>query len=232
MTPSPGIRFSFAALLTLAICTLGVQTAGAAALPGPPRTVIAIQNGSTGARVSWQAPTSDGGSAITNYVVTPYKAGVAQPPRTFGASQMFRVLYGLENGKNYRFTVAAQNGVGLGAASAQTGGITIGAPGQPVILWVKKLARPGTVQVRVNRAIVNQTNGAPVLRLNGTCKSSNGGATGTGRMLAPAAPYQTNMNPWVIVGRLTVGKTYRCTVTATNSRGTGIKSKRSIPVTV
>ena len=40
------------------------------------------------------------------------------------------------------------------------------------------------------------------------------------------------MNPWVIVGRLTVGKTYRCTVTATNSRGTGIKSKRSVPVTV
>jgi hypothetical protein len=40
------------------------------------------------------------------------------------------------------------------------------------------------------------------------------------------------MNPWVIVGRLTLGKTYRCTVTATNSRGTGIRSKPSAAVTV
>jgi hypothetical protein len=181
--------------------------------------------------VSWQAPTSNGGSPVTNYVVTPYKAGVAQPPRPFDASQTFRVLYGLENGTIYRFSVAAQNAVGLGAPSAQSGPITVGAPGQPIIIWVKKLARPGTVQVRLVRGIVKQTNGAPLLRLNATCTSSNGGATGTGRMLAsPEAP--TNTNPWVIVGRLTAGKTYRCTATATNSRGTGIKSKPSAPIAV
>jgi len=88
------------------------------------------------------------------------------------------------------------------------------------------------VQVRVHRGIVNQTNGAPVTRLNGTCTSSNGGAKGTGRMLAPPAPYQSNMNPWVIVGHLTLNKTYRCIVTATNSRGTGIGSKPSEPIGV
>ena len=211
---------------------IGATPAGAAAVPGAPQSAAAAQYGSSGARVSWNAPTSDGGSAITNYIVTPYEAGVAQPARTFDAAQTFRVLSGLETGKSYRFSVAAQNAVGPGAPSAQSGGIIVGAPGRPIIMWTKKLARPGTAQVRVNRGIVNQTNGAPVQRLDGTCTSSNGGATGTGRMLAPAAPYQRNMNPWVIVGRLTVGKTYRCTVTATNSRGTGIKSKPSAPITV
>jgi len=229
-------RISLAALVTVSFAGLdgaiSARTAGAAAVPGAPKSVIASQQGSGGARVSWKAPASDGGSAITGYVVTPYKAGVAQPPRAFDASQTFQVLFGLENGKIYRFTVAAQNAVGLGAASAQSAGITVGAPGQPIIVWVKKVARPGTVQVRVVRGIVNQTNGSPVQRLNGKCTSSNGGATGAGRMLAPPAPYQTNMNPWVIVGHLTVGKTYRCTVTATNARGTGIASKPSASITV
>jgi hypothetical protein len=137
------------------------------------------------------------------------------------------VIGGLQNGANYRFSVAARNAVGLGAPSAQSGGMTVGAPGHPIFMWVRNTAQPGTVQVRVNRGIVNQTNGAPVTRLNGTCTSSNGGAKGTGRMLAPAAPYQSNMNPWVIVRHLTVNKTYRCIVTATNSRGTGIGSKPS-----
>ncbi len=81
------------------------------------------------------------------------------------------------------------------------------------------------------RGIVNQTNGAPILHLDSTCTSTNGGATGTGRMVAPpTAP--TTINPWIIVGHLTIGKTYRCTATATNSRGTGIKSKPAAGVTV
>jgi hypothetical protein len=210
--------------------TMAARAAGAASAPGAPRSVSAGQNGSGGARVSWRAPASDGGSAITNYVVTPFEAGVAQPARSFAASQTFRVLSGLQNGKSYRFRVTAQSTVGLGAPSAQSGGITIGAPGRPIIMWVKKDARPGAVRVRVNRGIVNQTNGAPVLRLNATCTSSNGGVTGTGRMLAPPAPDQRNMNPWVIVGRLTLGKMYRCTVVATNSRGTGIGSTPSATI--
>jgi hypothetical protein len=217
---------SLATLLTVPFTGLGARAAGAAAVPDAPRSVTAVQSGNGGARVSWKAPASDGGSAITNYVVTPFKAGVAQPARTFDAHTS-RVIGGLQNGATYRFSVAANNAVGPGAPSAQSGGMTVGAPGQPIIMWVRNTAQPGTVQVRVNRGIVNQTNGAPVTRLNGTCTSSNGGAKATGRMLAPAAPYQSNMNPWVIVHHLTVNKTYRCVVSATNSRGTGIASKPS-----
>src|SRR5690349_11274791 len=114
---------------------LGARAAGADATPGPPRSVSAVQYGSTAARVSWQAPLSDGGSAITNYVVTPFMAGVAQPARTFDASETLRVLSGLASGKSYRFQVTAQNAAGPGAPSAQSGAITIGAPGQPLIMW-------------------------------------------------------------------------------------------------
>jgi len=226
------VGLSLAALLTVPLTGVGARAAGAAAVPDAPRKLTAVQSGSGGARVSWQAPASDGGSAITNYVVSLSKAGVAQPARTFDASLTSRVLGGLQNGASYRFRVTAQNAVGLGAPSAQTGGITVGAPGQPLIMWIRNTAEPGVVQVRVNRGIVNQTNGSPVTRLNGTCTSANGGAKATGRMLAPPAPNQSNMNPWVIVRHLTVNKQYRCVVSATNSRGTGIGSKPSEPIGV
>jgi hypothetical protein len=206
--------------------------AGAAALPGPPRSVFALPNGSTGARVTWNAPASDGGSAITGYVVTTYKAGVLQPPlqgTLYSATVTSRLVAGLQTGKPYRFKVAAVNAAGRGPASALSSPITVGAPGRPSILWVKAAAKRGTVQVRVKLEIVKQGNGSPVTRLDSKCSSSNGGATATGRKLA--ASYG-GIDPWVMVGQLTFGKTYKCTVTASNRRGTGVPSKPSAAFTV
>ena len=204
--------------------------AGAAALPGAPRSVFALPNGSTGARVTWSAPASDGGSAITGYVVTIYKAGVLQPPTiTYSATVTSRLVAGLQTGKPYRFKVAAVNAVGTGPASALSSPITVGAPGRPSILWVKATGKRGTVQVRVRLEIVKQGNGSPVTRLDSKCTSSNGGATATGHKLA--ATYG-GIDPWVIVGQLGIGKTYKCTVTASNRRGTGVPSKPSEAFTV
>jgi len=212
--------------------TLLSGPAGAAAVPGPPRSVFALQSGSAGARVTWNAPSSNGGSAITGYVVTIYKAGVLQAPTqgiTYGATPTSRLVPGLQTGKSYRFKVAARNAAGQGPASTASGPITVGAPGRPSVLWVKAAAKWGVVQVRVRLEIVRQGNGAPVSRMDATCTSSNGGATATGRK---GASKTSGIDPWVMVGQLTFGKTYRCTVTASNSRGTGVPSKPSDAFTV
>jgi extracellular elastinolytic metalloproteinase len=54
-------------------------------------------------------------------------------------------------------------------------------------------------------------NGAPITSYSVTCASTNGGVTKT--TMGAASP--------ITVTGLTVGKTYRCRVNATNSRGTG-----------
>ena len=56
---------------------LGTVPAGAAALgPGPPTSVRAVSTaGVPGVTVSWDAPASDGGSAIQYYVATTYSGG-------------------------------------------------------------------------------------------------------------------------------------------------------------
>ena len=67
--------------------------------------------------LTWTAPATNGGSAITGYVVTPYITGVAQATQTFNTTATTDTVTGLTNGTAYTFTVAAINGVGTGTAS-------------------------------------------------------------------------------------------------------------------
>jgi serine protease AprX len=93
-----------------------------ATAPGAPRNVVAVA-GNARATVSWAAPDSDGGSPITNYVVTPYLGTSAQAPTTVGDSTE-AVIRGLENGSTYTFTVRARNAVGDGPESAASNAVT------------------------------------------------------------------------------------------------------------
>jgi hypothetical protein len=92
-------------------------------VPSAPTSVTAT--GADGsAIVSWTAPSSDGGSAIQGYVVTPYINGVAQAPVTFNQPNQTEVIFGLTNGVAYTFTVTALNAAGGGAGSAQSNSAT------------------------------------------------------------------------------------------------------------
>ncbi|QKE84546.1 Ig-like domain-containing protein [Arthrobacter sp. NEB 688] len=89
--------------------------------PDPPRRVQAVADRDAGgqARVAWLPPTYDGGSTITSYVVR--WTGGSSGSSTCTASPC--TIQGLTNGKDYRFTVAAVNGVGEGDRSAASAAV-------------------------------------------------------------------------------------------------------------
>lgn len=95
-------------------------TPSAASVPGAPTNVTASP-GDTWASVSWTAPVSDGGSAITSYVVTSSPGNVQG---TFNSSLRTGVINGLTNGTAYTFTVKATNAIGSSVSSAPSNSTT------------------------------------------------------------------------------------------------------------
>jgi hypothetical protein len=80
-------------------------------------TGVTATAGVRAATVHWTAPASNNGSGITGYVVTPYLAAVAQPPRTFNSTATTQTVTGLTTGQTYSFRVAAKNARGTGPNS-------------------------------------------------------------------------------------------------------------------
>lgn len=94
-----------------------------ATVPGAP-TIRPVTPGDGQATVSWTAPSSNGGSPITAYVVTPYVGFYPLPPTTFNSTATTQVVTGLTNGTTYRFRVRAINAVGTGAYSTASNPVT------------------------------------------------------------------------------------------------------------
>ena len=100
----------------------GSFTPAAATVPGAP-TIGTATGGNASADVPWTAPGSNGGSAITGYVVTPYIGSTAQATTTVG-NVLTAHITGLTNGTAYTFKVAAINAIGTGAQSGASNTIT------------------------------------------------------------------------------------------------------------
>ena len=199
-------------------------TPSAPAVPGAP-TGVSATAGNGSAAVSWTAPSSNGGGAITSYTVTPYVGSTAQTPVTVSGSPpaTSTTVTGLTNGTTYTFTVSATNSVGNGPASSPSNAVTPSAP-----------AVPGAPTG------VSATAGNGSAAVSWTAPSSNGGGAITSYTVTPYVG-STAQTPVTVSGSppatsttvtgLTNGTTYTFTVSATNSVGNGPASSPSNAVT-
>ena len=178
-------------------------------VPGSVQNLTVVP-GTGQATLSWGAPASDGGAAITDYVVQ-YKVGTSYVPFNDGVSTNRSVVVtGLTNGQAYYFRVAAVNSVGQGDyTTTQTAFTPASAPGSPTALSATQPSAGTT-------STVSWTN-----------PGSNGGSAITGYevsyKLATDARYtvfnaSASSSPVTVTG-LTQGSTYDFQVVAINAVG-------------
>ena len=195
------------------------------AAPGAPTGVNATA-GFGSATVTWTAPASSGGSAISSYKVTAADSTTSHnggQTCTWATGPLTCTLTGLTDGDSYTFTVTATNSVGTGAASTASNAVTpaISAP----------LAPTGLTAVPGNHKVV----------LTWTTPS-NGGGDIHGYNLYEAATaggenYSAPVNGGVLitgtsatVSSLTNGDTYYFTVKAVNSAGSSAASNEAFAI--
>jgi trimeric autotransporter adhesin len=190
------------------------------AAPTVPSAVLNVLAGTTTAStqaLSWTVPSSNGGSAITDYVVQ-YSLAGSNNWVTFSdgvSTGTNTTVTGLTSSTNYDYRVAAINGVGTGAYSTVVSKATSAAatvPGAPTNV----VATAGDAQASVAF----------------TAPASNGGSAITGYTVT-ASTGQTasgSTSPIVVTG-LTNGTSVTFTVVATNSVGNSSASAASNSVT-
>jgi hypothetical protein len=175
------------------------------------------------ATVTWTAPASSGGSAISSYKVT--AADSTTPANggqtcTWTTGTLTCTVTGLTDGDSYTFTVTAINSVGTSAASTVSNAVTpaISAPSAPT----------GLTAVPGNHKVV----------LTWTAPSSNGGATVSYNLYEGATAggenYGVPVNGGVLitgtsvtVSGLTNATTYYFTVKAVNGAGSSVASNEA-----
>lgn len=184
-------------------------SAGATA-PGAPTSVVATA-GAAQASVAFTAPTSIGSSAITGYTAS-CATGTSAVVAVKGSSSPI-VVTGLSNGSLYSCSVTATNSAGSSAASSAATvtpvASTVTVPGAPTI----GAATAGAAQAAVAFTAPASNGGATISKYTASC------ATGT-----YAAVTSTGTASPITVSSLTNGSQYSCSVTATNSAGTGAAS--------
>jgi len=124
--------------------------------PDAPTGLIAAP-GNGQATLTWTAPASDGGTAITGYRVSISPQGGPEKSIDVPIATSDTVR-GLTNGTTYNFTVAAVNAAGASAPSIAAGAVPVTTPDAPTRL----VAAPGNGQVTLTWAAPASTGGAAV----------------------------------------------------------------------
>ena len=205
-------------------CTVTATNADGTSSPSPASVVVVpstvpsapaqptVVAGNAQVTVSF-VPPANGGSTITSYGAACVSSdGGLAGLGSGGASPI--VVGSLTNGKSYTCTVSATNANGAGAASPASAVAVPNrvpdAPAQPTVV-------AGNAQMTVS-FVAPFDGGSAITGYTAACVPSNGGASGS--VSGAGSP--------IVVGLLSNGRSYTCTVSATNANGTGVASAASV----
>jgi polyvinyl alcohol dehydrogenase (cytochrome) len=182
-------------------------------VPGAPRKVGALPEGSGKAKVTFLPPSSNGGAAIDRYLASCSAPG--KPTRTATGAGSPLTVAPLFNGTTYSCTVKAHNAAGNGPVS-DPASVRVGAPSAPRVVLAAKGSALGSIKVAWGGTTVNA---APIVDYLVTCTSDTGSSKST----------RSKVSPITITG-LARNHAYTCTVAARNRYGTG-PSRRAATAT-
>jgi len=187
-------------------------TVGAVTVPSAP-TGVSVTRGQNSASVAFTASASNGGSAITGYTASCSSTNGGATRTGTGASSPITVTT-LTQGDTYTCTVLATNGAGNSPASTASSSFTAATvPGAPVFT-AGTVTHPVATSATVPFTAPASNGGSPITSYTVTCPSSDGGTTVSAS--GASSP--------LTVTNMTAGKTYTCTITATNAIGTSSPS--------
>src|SRR5439155_3285683 len=105
-------------------------SSGPAIVPSAPQNLQAT-GGNANVTLSWQAPSSNGGSPITNYKIYRSTSSGTETLLTTTGNVTTYTNTGLVNGVTYYYKVSAVNSIGSSALSNETRGTHVNIPSTP-----------------------------------------------------------------------------------------------------
>lgn len=197
--------------------------------PGVPTSVVASR-GNASATISWQAPSSDGGSPITSYVVIATQSGTDLTPQYPGDLSRVYTFTGLTNGLAYTFRVAAINRAGQSDYSTSSIAVTpqSGTPSVPSTPTVYSFFDGGGNKANVSWTAPNNGGSTITSYTVYAWDKTSPGVTAAASQVVSGSPASTSLN---FTG-LTNGRQYNFTVKARNTNGDSGISSHSENVTI
>ncbi len=181
-------------------------------IPGVPSSIIGV-GGDSQVSLNWTPPSSDGGSAITDYTIQ-YSGndGVSWSTFSHSASAATEAtVTGLINGSSYRFQVAAVNAAGTGSWSSTSAAVT---PRTVPAVPASISSTAGNGRVSLSWAVPASIGGSAITDYT-IQYSSNGGTNWT------TFPHTASIATAATVTGLTNGTSYVFQIAAVNGVGTG-----------
>jgi uncharacterized repeat protein (TIGR02543 family) len=194
-----------------------------ATIPGAPTGLTASSSAPGKATITFTAPTDNGGSAVTDYVVTSSPGGftcVTANPST-GCE-----ITGLTNGTAYTFTAVARNSVGNSVNSTPSAAVTpVGKPSTPTNV----VASAGNASATVSFTAPNN-GGSAITRYDVEAYDQNGVPISPALTCTLNVPFPTPL-ACTFANSLANGLPYTFKVSATNTLGTSDSSTATSVIT-
>jgi len=224
LTNGTSYRFQVAAVNAAGTGSWSSSSAAATprTIPRAPSNIISVV-GNGQVSLSWTAPSTNSGSAITDYTIQ-YSNDGGSSWTTFphsASTATTATVTGLTNGTSYRFRTAAVNGAGTGSWSGSSPSVT---PRTVPAVPTSVTGTAGNGRISLNWTAPSNNGGGAIT--NYTIRySSNGGSSWT------TFPRSASKATSATVTGLTNGTSYLFQVAAINGAGAGAFSNSSSRVT-